>query len=93
MLITKKYRPEPCIEPMASRLTYERSTTELSRSIQFCYLINLYSTKHPNNLNIQIKIIECPEIALIRQITIFIKKFQPVVEIIVCTSRLGISQL
>ena len=29
-IITEKYRPEPGIEPRASRLTYERSTTELS---------------------------------------------------------------
>ena len=36
--ITEKYRQEPGIEPQASRLTYEGSTTELSRSIQFCYL-------------------------------------------------------
>ena len=36
--ITEKYRPEPEIEPRASRLTYERSTIELSRSIQFHYL-------------------------------------------------------
>ena len=36
--ITEEYRQEPGIEPHASRLTYERSTTELSRSIQFCYL-------------------------------------------------------
>ena len=34
-LITEKYRPEPGIKPQASCLTYERSTTELSRSIQF----------------------------------------------------------
>ena len=38
MFITQKYRSEPGIEPQASRLTYERSTTELSRPIQFCYL-------------------------------------------------------
>ena len=35
---TERYRPEPGFKPRASRLTYERSTTELSRSIQFCYL-------------------------------------------------------
>ena len=32
--MTEKYRPEPDIEPRASCLAYERSTTELSRSIQ-----------------------------------------------------------
>ena len=32
------YRLELGIEPRIYRLTYERSTTELSRSIQFCYL-------------------------------------------------------
>ena len=36
--ITEKYRPEQGLEALASRLTYERSTTELSISIQFCYL-------------------------------------------------------
>ena len=36
--ITEKYRPVPGLEPRASRLTYERATIELSRSIQFCYL-------------------------------------------------------
>ena len=35
----EKYTHEPGLEPRASCLTYERSTTELSRSIQFCYLI------------------------------------------------------
>ena len=35
---TDKHRPESGLEPRASRLTYERSATELSRSMQFCYL-------------------------------------------------------
>ena len=33
--IAENYRPEPGIEPRASRLMYERSTTELSRSYTF----------------------------------------------------------
>ena len=36
--ITDKYRPEPGIEPWASRLTYDHPTTKISRSIHFCYL-------------------------------------------------------
>ena len=32
---TEKYRPKLGIEPRASRLTYERATTELSRSYTF----------------------------------------------------------
>ena len=34
MCITEKYRPEPGLEPRVSRLTYECSTTELSKPIQ-----------------------------------------------------------
>ena len=37
--IAEKYWLGHVIEPRASRLTYERSTTKLSRSIQLCYLI------------------------------------------------------
>ena len=36
--ITEKYRPEPGFEPQVSRFAHEHSTTELFRSIQFCYL-------------------------------------------------------
>ena len=37
MCITEKYRPESGLEPRVSRLTYECSTTELSKPTQFCY--------------------------------------------------------
>ena len=36
--ITKKYRPEPGLEPRASCLAHKHSTTELSKTTQFCYL-------------------------------------------------------
>ena len=36
--MTEKHRPDPGIEIWASRLTYERSTTKLSRSTQSSYL-------------------------------------------------------
>ena len=37
-ILTEKFKPEPGIEPRASRLMYKRSTTELSRSIHCRYL-------------------------------------------------------
>ena len=36
--MTEKHRPDPGIELWASRLTYERSTTKLSRSTQSSHL-------------------------------------------------------
>ena len=46
--ITQKYRPEPGLEPRVSRLAHEYSTTELSRSIQFCYLNFRVDSNYPS---------------------------------------------
>ena len=36
--MTEKCRPEPGPEPRVFRLTYERSTVELTKPTQFCHL-------------------------------------------------------
>ena len=36
-IYNRKHKPEPGLEPRASRLTHEHSITELSKPTQFCY--------------------------------------------------------